>query len=52
MARRHFYVRELVSDGKLRVSFVPTTDNVADLFTKPLAKAAFVKLRNIIMNIQ
>ena len=34
--RRHFYVRECVDNMQLRVPFVKTTDNLADLFTKPL----------------
>ena len=35
--RRHFFVRELIEDGKIRVTFVRTADNYADLFTKPLS---------------
>ena len=34
--RRHYFIRECVEDGKLRVPFVPTDENVADFFTKPL----------------
>ena len=34
--RRHYFIRECVENGKLRVPFVPTADNVADFFTKPL----------------
>ena len=32
--RRHYFIRECVENGKLRVAFVPTKDNVADFFTK------------------
>ena len=52
VARRHFFVRELVQDGKLRVSFVRTDDNVADLFTKPLVTRKFQELRDLAMNIK
>lgn len=51
VARRHFFVRELVADGTITVKFVPTDANVADLFTKPLSAKRFVELRNAAMNI-
>ena len=34
--RRHYFIRECVEEGNLRVTFVATADNVADFFTKPL----------------
>ncbi len=49
--RRHFYVRELVESGDLKVSFIPGTENVADIFTKPLALRQFTKLRALLMNL-
>ena len=51
IARRHFYVRELVEDGTITVPYVNTADNVADFFTKPLGKAQFRTFRDAIMNI-
>ena len=51
IARRHFYVRELVEDHVLRVPFVRSHDNLADFFTKHLAPKHFFALRKIIMNI-
>ena len=50
MERRHFFVREMVERGQLRVPFVGTADNLADFFTKPLKPARFFTLRNMIMN--
>ena len=44
VARRHFYVRELVEDGVLCVSFVGTVDNWADFFTKPLQGQHFFRM--------
>ena len=49
--RRHFFVRELVEDGKLRVTFVRTHDNLSDLFTKALEPHIFFNLRDFVMNV-
>ena len=35
---RYFFIRELVHAGKLRTKHVRGTENVADIFTKPLSK--------------
>ena len=48
--RRHFFVRELVEDHKIRCPFVSTVDNLADFFTKPLNVAKFYAMRRKIMN--
>ena len=50
--RRHLWIRELVQDGKLNVSFIRTDDNVSDLFTKPLPTRRFLLLRDLAMNIK
>ena len=50
VARRHFFVRECVEDGRLVVPFVPTAENPADFFTKPLPYANFQRIRDKIMN--
>ena len=52
VARRHFFVRECVEQGRLVVPFVRSASNPADFFTKPLPYATFTQLRNTIMNIQ
>jgi len=49
--RRHFFIRELVEEEKIRVPFVRTVDNIADFFTKPLQGDMFDNMRNKIMNI-
>ena len=49
--RRHYFIRECVEDGKLRVPFVPTDENVADFFTKPLLGKQFFNLRDKVMNV-
>lgn len=49
--RRHYFIRELVEDGKLVVPYVSSADNLADFFTKPLAPARFIALRDKIMSV-
>ena len=49
--RRHYFIRECVENGKLRVPFVPTKENCADFFTKPLMGKAFFDLRDRVMNV-
>ena len=49
--RRHYLIRECVENGLLRVPFVPTNDNVADFFTKPLMGKDFFRMRDKVMNV-
>ncbi|UYV78617.1 hypothetical protein LAZ67_16002180 [Cordylochernes scorpioides] len=37
---RHFFIRDLIKDGKLSFVYVPTKENPADLFTKNLKAPA------------
>jgi hypothetical protein len=46
MATRYFYVRQVVQEGKVKIVYIPTTDQLADIFTKPLDKQNFLRLRN------
>ena len=48
--RRHLFIRECVENMQIVVPFVSTHDNLADLFTKPLAHKKFFALRDRIMN--
>ena len=50
VARRHFFVRELVEDHVIRVPYVNTIKNLADFFTKYQPPARFFQLRDVIMN--
>ena len=50
VARRHFFVRDMVESFELEVPFVRTDDNIADFFTKPLAAKKFYAMRRVIMN--
>ena len=51
VARRHFYIRELVEEHRLRVPFVSTVDNLADFFTKAQRPSVFYSMRDQIMNV-
>ena len=50
IARRHFYVRDMVEAMELTVPFVRTDDNIADMLTKQLTSARFHTLRALMMN--
>lgn len=43
---RHHFVREKVLSKEIALDFVPSSDQVADIFTKALGRVAFVRLRN------
>ena len=40
----YHFIHEAVKDGKICVKYIPTVDNVLDIFTKALAKPRFQKL--------
>ena len=43
---RYHFIREHVMEGTIELHFVPTDQQLADIFTKPLPKATFTKLVN------
>jgi hypothetical protein len=50
---KHFRVkyhttRDLVDEGIVHIVRIPSADNVADIFTKALAKPAFIKFRDLL----
>lgn len=42
---RHHFIRDLVEDGVVALEFIPTQDQKADIFTKPLDSLRFEYLR-------
>ena len=51
--RRHFFIRDMVESFELVVPFVPTDENPADFFTKPMTSAAkFNEYRRLVMNLR
>ena len=43
---KYHCVRELVQDKEIRLEYVHTKEQIADIFTKPLPKDAFLYLRS------
>jgi hypothetical protein len=41
---RYHFIREAVEDGNINVKYVPTDDNVADIFTKALPRPKFERM--------
>ena len=52
VARRHFFIRDMVEAFELNVPLVSTINNYADFFTKALKPGSFSSMRNKIMNIK
>ena len=42
---KYHYLRELVANKKIRLEYIPTQEQVADIFTKPLNIDVFEHLR-------
>ena len=47
---RYFYITDCIARGEFTVQYCPTDDMWADLLTKPLQGAKFLKFRQILMN--
>ncbi|KAJ8873885.1 hypothetical protein PR048_024721 [Dryococelus australis] len=47
---RYNFIKDLYTKGVLDVKYVPTSENIADIFTKSLCKDAFRYFRDIILN--
>ena len=45
IAIKYHFVRELLQDKEIRLEYVHTNEQIADIFTKPLSKDAFLYLR-------
>lgn len=43
------YLLQLFKEGKISLDYIRTSENVADIFTKPLAAPAFVKCRSFLL---
>jgi hypothetical protein len=46
---RYHFLKELIDEGKLKLTYVPTDDMVADVLTKPMGGENFRLLRSAIM---
>ena len=41
---RYHFIKYHVVDGNIEIQFVKTTEQLGDIFTKPLAEPAFMKI--------
>ena len=41
----YHYTRDVCAQGELKLIYIPTQDQIADIFTKPLSRFQFEKLR-------
>ena len=48
---KHHFIRVLVADGVTKFVKIASSDNLADIFTKPLSKFQFQKLRDILLGL-
>ncbi|SPC67828.1 uncharacterized protein UHOD_12046 [Ustilago sp. UG-2017b] len=42
---KYHFIRDNVQDGKVRIKYINTADNLADLFTKPVGKTTLLRAR-------
>lgn len=47
---RLHYTRHLVREGSIQLKWIQSSDNIADIMTKPLGRVAYEKLRDQIMH--
>ncbi|KAG0594554.1 hypothetical protein M758_UG087800, partial [Ceratodon purpureus] len=43
---RHHFIREKILSGEVNLEYVPTEEQVADIFTKALGRTAFERIRD------
>jgi hypothetical protein len=46
---KHHYIKELVENGVINVKWIPSGENIADMFTKALGIKVYVNLRDKMM---
>ena len=46
---RHHFIRDAVKSGEARLQWVPSADQLADIFTKALDRHTFIRLREKVM---
>ena len=42
---RHHFIRDHLNKGDIEIILVPSEDELADIFTKPLIETTFIRLR-------
>jgi len=46
---RFNFIREQVAKGNVKIEYLPTTEMISDILTKPLGTSAFVYLRSLLL---
>ena len=46
---RYYFVKDYVKKGMVKLKYVPSEDNLADILTKPMKKTSFRRLRDRLM---
>ena len=49
---RYHHIKDLISNGTVELQYIPTSENIADMFTKALPKPAFLKYRSSLQVVQ
>ena len=47
---RYFFIKDRVNSGDLKLEYLPTSEMIADILTKPLQGEAFRSLRDALLN--
>jgi hypothetical protein len=47
---RQFFISDIIKRGEIKLQYVKTEDQIADILTKPLQGLQFMKLRNLLLN--
>jgi hypothetical protein len=45
----YYFIHEAVENGKVKMKYIPSADNITDIFTKPLAKPKFKQFVELAM---
>ena len=47
---KYHHFRQAVQNGIINIEYIPTTEQIADIFTKPLPASSFTYLRHKLMD--
>jgi hypothetical protein len=47
---KYFWLKDRIENGEITIEYCPTENMIADIMTKPLQGAAFIRMRDLLMN--
>jgi len=50
IAARYFFISDRIKTGEVVLKYISTSDQIADILTKPLQGAHFRRLRKLLLN--